>query len=200
MQFDDAYRVTPQPAGELGNAWLRQLRYPLRRMMQTQCDALAAAGQELHRDLAAGRKVVVVWQGHLAPGYVGHFGDAWAIPAECHPFLDSQMADYRKATPDGALVVSLGSAGLDPAETAMWRSKHQRVIHLCGDHPDPAWRDYGAVAAHVDLNYALGDACVALDGYPARLFAPSGVLQLAAYDAIVSAADGSAERRTRDDR
>ena len=40
----------------------------------------------------------------------------------------------------------------------------------------------------IDLGFAFGDACVAVDGYPIRIFPPSGILQLVAYDAIAAEA------------
>jgi len=191
LQFDDAHRVSPQPAGRLGRAWLDEVRSSLRQIADTELPQLTAAGDDVAREVAGGHTVVVAWQGHLPPSYIGRFGDAWAVAVECHTFLPAQVEKYAKTTPDGALVISLGTAGLPPAAVELWRGKHQRVIHLCGDHPEAPWRNYAAVAAHIDLHFAFGDACVALDGYPIRLFAPSGVLQLAAYDAIVSEADAA---------
>jgi hypothetical protein len=189
LQFDDAHPVSPQPAGQLGKAWLNQIRSALHQIADKELPQLTAAGDQVAREVAAGHKVIIAWQGHLPPRYIGQFGDSWAVAAECHAFLPSQVEHYAKTTPDGALVISLGTAGLPPTAVTLWNAKHQRVIHLCGDHPDAAWRHYNALAGHVDLHFAFGDACVALPGYPIRLFAPSGVLQLAAYDAIVGEAE-----------
>ncbi len=35
-----------------------------------------------------------------------------------------------------------------------------------------------------DLGFTFGDACVSLDGYPIPILPPSGVMQIAAYEAI----------------
>ena len=44
--------------------------------------------------------------------------------------------------------------------------------------------DQARLAASIDMGYAFGDACVAIDGYPLRVLPPSGVMQIAAYEAI----------------
>ncbi|HEX8911021.1 MAG TPA: hypothetical protein VF796_01580 [Humisphaera sp.] len=191
VPFHTDLRVAPVPAGELGRAFLRQIRYPLRR---TDVGQLRSAAKLIGDELKAGRKTTVAWQGHMPMCYVGKLGsEGWAVAAELHPFLDSQIESYRKKTPDGGLVLSLGANGLDPKGAAVWREKKQRVVHLAGDHPDPAWRRRDRLVDWIDLGFAFGDACVTLDGYPIRLFAPSGIAQAAAYGAIdaeVRAADG----------
>jgi len=34
------------------------------------------------------------------------------------------------------------------------------------------------------MGYPFGDACVEIKGYPFKVFAPSGVMQLVSYEAI----------------
>jgi hypothetical protein len=186
VQFHDDLHVPPMAPGELARRYLGQIRAALRRIEQTEADKLELAAARVSQEAAAGRKVIVTWQGHMPPMYIGQFGDSWAVAAECHPFLPQQVEHYRKTTPDGALVLSLGYHGLDPIEAKLWQEKHQHVIHLCGDHPDPPWRDFTGTLDRIDLGFAFGDACVTIDGYPLRVGAPSGVLQLAAYDAILA--------------
>ena len=36
----------------------------------------------------------------------------------------------------------------------------------------------------IDMGYAFGDACVKIDGYPLKLFPPSGIMQVIAYESI----------------
>jgi len=184
-QFHDDYTVAPIAAGELGRRFVGQIRYGLQRLRLTQTAKLRKAGRLVRQELAAGRRTVVAWQGHMPAAYVGKGADAaWARAVELHPFIADQIKRYRQATPDGALVLSLGYHGLDPAGRKVWQEKKQRVIHLSGDHPDATWRPGAETKVHVDLGFAFGDACVSIDGYPIRLFAPSGILQKVAYDAI----------------
>ncbi|MDH3583488.1 MAG: hypothetical protein OER86_04665, partial [Phycisphaerae bacterium] len=64
--------------------------------------------------------------------------------------------------------------------------KKQRVILLTVPSPLPDFRpDPGhSYPVTIDLCYAFGDACVTLEGYPIRLFAPSGIMQVVAYECI----------------
>jgi hypothetical protein len=180
--FHDDVSLPPIAAGELGRKFLQQIRYPLCRLNVAQ---LRAAAEAIAEELKARRKTVVAWQGHMPQLYVGKYGtESWATAAELHPFLDSQIESYRKKTPEGALVLSLGYHGVDPKGAALWKEKKQRVIHLAGDHTDPAWRNREALIDWIDLGMAQGDACVTIEGYPCRAFPPSGVAQLAAYAAI----------------
>ena len=184
-RFHDDYKIAPIPAGELGRRFLRQIGYALRRLRRTQVPNLRRAGRLIAAERDAGRPTIVAWQGHMPMAYVGKGRDAaWAKAVELHPFIPAQGKQYRQSTPDGALVLSLGYHGLDPVALAVWREKKQRVIHLCGDHPSTAWRPGAGLALHVDLGFAFGDACVSIEGYPIRVFAPSGILQKVAYDAI----------------
>jgi hypothetical protein len=184
LQFHDDLQVAPQPAGQLGSEFLRQIRYPVRRI-RAQASALQQATQTIAAETAAQRKTYVVWQGHMPPMYIGKRDDAaWAIAAELHPFLESQVEHYRQTVPDGALVLNLGYHGLDPIEAAVRKQKQHRVIHMSGGHPDLAWQPGPEALLRIDLGFAFGDSCVTLEGYPQRLFAPSGIAQVVAYECI----------------
>ena len=184
MQFHDDYQIPPLAAGELGGRFLRQICYPIQRL-RAQSGKLRQAATILSDEIATGRKIYVVWQGHMPPTYIGKYeNDRWAVPVELHPYVPQQVEKYRQAVPDGALVLNLGYHGLDPIEAAVRREKHHRVIHMSGDHPDRAWQPGDESQLQVDLGFAFGDACVSIDGYPIRLFAPSGIAQVIAYEAI----------------
>ena len=72
-----------------------------------------------------------------------------------------------------------------PAITALVaRVRPQCVIHLAADHPDRDWKATDGLLHQVDLGFCFGDACVSIEGYPICLFAPSGVAQAVAYEAI----------------
>ncbi len=189
-QFHEDFSVPAVPAGDLGSRFVHQLRYPVNRL-RAQSAALAKAADTLRSAIDAGETVYVVWQGHMPPTYIGKdFDSKWAVPVELHPFLPDQVARFRESVPDGALVLSLGYHGLDPVAAEVWKEKNLRVIHLCGDHPDPKWRRYDQLARQIDLGFAFGDACVTLDGYPIKLFAPSGVAQAVAWAAILGEIEG----------
>ena len=184
MQFHDDFRVPPLAAGELGGRFLKQIRFPINRLRR-QAELLRDASKLMADEVSAGRKVYVVWQGHMPPTYIGKREDsALAVAVELHPSLEQQVEQYRKTVPDGALVLNLGYHGLDPIEAALRREKKQRVIHMSGGHPDPAWQPGPEQLLRIDLGFAFGDACVTVDGYPQRLFAPSGIAQVIAYEAI----------------
>ncbi len=184
LQFHDDLQVPPLTAGELGGRFLKQIRFPIQRL-RGQADLLRDAAKYLSVEIAASRKVYVVWQGHMPPTYIGKREDAaWAVAVELHPKLEQQVEQYRKSVPDGALVLNLGYHGLDPIEAAVRREKNHRVIHMSGGHPDPTWQAGSEQLLRIDLGFAFGDACVTVDGYPQRMFAPSGIAQVIAYEAI----------------
>jgi hypothetical protein len=183
-QFHTDFSVPPLPRGELGGRFLRQIRYPIRRIAR-QGDALRAAAKLLAEEIAAKQKVYVSWQGHMPFVYIGRQPEeSWAVAVELHPFLPQQVENYRATVPDGVLLLNLGYHGLDPIEAAVRREKQHRVIHMSGGHDDPAWRPDAASILTIDLGYAFGDSCVPLENYPIRLFAPSGIAQVLAYEAI----------------
>lgn len=184
-QFHDDYKVSPVAARQIGGAFIDRIRSHLRRLRETQVGNIRDAAKLIADESAAGRKTVVAWQGHMPWTYVGKFEDkSWARAVELHPFLKSQCEEYVKNTPDGALVLSLGDQGLDPRGVEVWKQKRQRVIHASGHHVDPAFAPGPGLLKWIDLGYAYGDACVNIDGYPARFGAPSGIMQLAAYAGI----------------
>ena len=84
----------------------------------------------------------------------------------------------------------LGYHGLEPEGAKLFREKKQRLIFLAGEHPDPAFAPPTDALINIDLGWAFGDACVHIDGYPFPVFAPSGILQAIAYEAIQAEAAG----------
>jgi hypothetical protein len=101
---------------------------------------------------------------------------------ELEPSLDFEVAAYRKAAPQGALVLRLGSNGRPANEVALFREMGQRVLYFTGHHPAGLAPAPDALA-DVEMGYAFGDACVAVPGYPIRILPPSGVVQLAVFGA-----------------
>jgi hypothetical protein len=185
VQFHDEFQVPPQPAGALAKAYLAHIRELVGRLRQEQLPGLVKAGELIAEESKAGRKTVVAWAGHMGGGYIGRKEDAvWAQPIELHLFLESQRKNFSAKTPDGALVLRLGYNGEDPEGPALFKEKKNRVIYLCGKNTDPAWQPASDNALNIPLGWEFGDAAVQLEGYPNRLFPPSGLIQAAAYGAI----------------
>jgi hypothetical protein len=116
---------------------------------------------------------------------VGRLEDqAWAQSLQFHPFLESQRKDFSAHVPKGALVVRLGYHGIDPEARPLFREKKSRLICLAGENPDPAWQMPSDALVNINLLWPYGDACVSIAGYPFPVFAPSGIIQAAAYAAL----------------
>ena len=121
----------------------------------------------------------------MVMNYVGRFGDAlWAENHEVHDNVESQMSDFEKKTPDGALVLRLDSNGLHRSVHELFARKHQRVLLLTAENPRPEFAIPADSDLRADLGFTFGDACVSLDGYPISILPPSGVMQIAAYEAV----------------
>src|SRR5207237_2472304 len=192
-QFHDDFRVPPVAPGELARSYVRQVRHALGRLRADEPKLLEAA-EHVAVERRAGRKTVVAWSGHLGYGKPNPFQTDWSQVIELEPTLPAEVEAYRKAAPEGALVLRLGGNGRTSREVELFKAMRQRVMYFAGDHPDAASR---APAALVDvrLGFAFGDACVALDGYPIRILPPGGVVQLATFGAIDAqvAAQGAAK-------
>ena len=118
--------------------------------------------------------------------YVGRNEDTvWARNIEAHGGLASQMQAFAAGSEDEALILRLGYLGLHKDLAQVFDRKRQRVILVTAENPRPEFSALPArLAASIDLGYAFGDACVAIEGYPLRVLPPSGVMQVAAYEAI----------------
>jgi hypothetical protein len=188
VQFHDDYKVMPVPPGDLSRRMLWQFRQSLRRLRNTEAADLARAGKLIAEEAATGRKVPTLWSGHVGYASPSVFDAPWGTVYEFVPSIDACITKHRQASREGDLILRLGYLGQDRVEAELFRSMRQRVILLTGADRDLAWRAPADVAVSIDLGYAFGDACVPVEGYPIPLFPPSGVLQLAAYGAIVAEA------------
>lgn len=185
-QFHDDYRVAAQPAGRLAREYLQQIRYHLHRFQETQLDQVRQAADLIAAEARHGGTIKVASAGHMPGLYVGrHEDSAWAHNIEVHDGLSSQTKAFAAGSEDGALVLRLGYSGLHKDLAGVFDRKRQRVILVTAENPR---REFSALparlAASIDLGYAFGDACVAIEGYPLRVLPPSGVMQAAAYEAI----------------
>jgi len=185
VEFHDDLTVLPQPAGTLGKAWLAQMRDHMRRFEQTQLPAVEQAADLIQKELDAGKTPYVLSSGHMPWVYVGKYEDArWMKVIDFHSTVDFQVKDFKEKVPEGTLAVRIGYYGEDQTARDLYAAKKVRLIMIGSDsiYPEMAFPD--KMAVKIDMGMAFGDACVALNGYPVKLFPPSGVMQIVAYEAI----------------
>ncbi len=185
LQFHDDLTVPPQKAGALGKAWLAQMRDHLRRFRKTQLPAVHRAVALIMAERAAGSTPYVLSSGHMPWVYVGKYEDArWMTHIDFHSTVDYQVKDCKEKLPEGALAVRIGYFGEDRTARDLYAQKKVRLIMIGSDSLYPEMRFPEHMAAKIDLGMAFGDACVSLPNYPIRLFPPSGVMQIVAYESI----------------
>ena len=184
-QFHSEFQVPPQPEGVLAGRYLERIRYLVDRLRREELGDLRAFAADIATELAAGRKTVVASSGHMVMNYIGRYADsAWAINHEVHDNVESQMQSFERKTPDGGLVLRLDAYGLHRGVADLFQRKHQRVRLITAEDPRPEYALPPAFSHRVDMGYAHGDACVQVEGYPIPILPASGVMQVAAYEAI----------------
>ena len=185
-QFHDEYRVSPIPAGQLGREYLAQIHYLLRRFQRTQLAAVRSAADVIATEARQGRPVVVASTGHMSSYYIGRGEDVvWARNIETHDNLAAQMRSFDAGSGHGALILRLGYAGLHKDLTDLMDRKQQRVVLVTAESPRPEFAALPKnLVARIDMGVVFGDACVPVEGYPLRVLPSSGVMQIAAYEAI----------------
>jgi hypothetical protein len=184
-QFHDDFRVAPIAKGKLAKEYLKQIRAHLRKFETTQLGAVDRSADLIATELRGGGKVVVTAMGHMPWTFVGRYEDAqWAEPHDLHFNTPHQVKDYLSKTPDGALIVRLGYSGMHPEDRAIFEKKKQRVVLITAVDTHPGWEVPKNMAAVIDMGWSFGDACVSIPNYPIKLFPPSGVMQLVAYECL----------------
>jgi hypothetical protein len=185
MQFHDDLQIPPVATGELGRQYVERIRYMVERLKRTELTRLETMAAKIEAELTAGRKTMVASAGHMVMNYVGRFDDAlWAENHELHDNVESQMKEFEKKTPDRALVVRLDANGLHRSVHELFQRKQQRVLLITAENPRTEFEIPASYDSRVDPGFTFGDACVQVDGYPIRILPPSGVMQIAAYEAI----------------
>jgi hypothetical protein len=185
VQFHDDYKVPPQSPGAIAGQYLERIRYMLARLKNAEAVTLKRMAERVDKELREGRKTVIASCGHMPVNYVGKYDDAlWAVNQEIHDNMQTEMQDWETKTPEGALVLRTGDFGLHRSIHEAFQKKKQRVMLITGENPRP---DYAVPAGYDlrgDFGTAFGDACVFLEGYPIGILPTSGVMQIAAYEAI----------------
>jgi len=183
--FHDDLQMKPIPAGTVSREYLRQIRDLVNTFAATQGPAIDQAAGLIVEELQQGRKTVVAQTGHTTFELVGKYEDAaWAQPVVFYG-TTGRMKQYHELTADGALVLRLGYSGMEPALADLPRQKKQRVMIITSNHDArPEYKVPDDYAPVIDMGWDFGDACVQIDGYPNRVFPPSGVMQMVAYEAV----------------
>jgi len=180
MQFHDDFKVEPIPAGKLAKEYLAAIRANLKGFSATQLPAVRKAADLVIDELANFRQTFVATSSHAPPTFVGKFEDKmWATGTEIN-----NAEEYRKRTPDGALILRLGYTGQNPEELAASKLKNQRVIWVSTQNPNADRAIPAGLPNFIDMGWAYGDAAVAIDGYPIKILPPSGIMQIVAYESI----------------
>ncbi|MGH7214102.1 MAG: hypothetical protein ACREIT_05005 [Tepidisphaeraceae bacterium] len=187
MPFHEDFQIAPIPAGQMGKAYVRCVRDLVHKFERTQLDAVDKTAGLIVKELGDGRKTLVVAAGHLPWAYAAKDeAVAWAIaPATgLQHDLPGKVEIYNRDTPDGALVLRLGYAGHHKADHDILRKKKQRVMLITSEDPRPEFQLPDDLLTIIDMGFAFGDACVAIEGYLIRALPPSGVTQIVAYEAV----------------
>lgn len=185
MQFHDDLTVAPIPAGVLGKAFLNQMRDNVRRFDQRQSLNIIKAAALIAEESKAGRKTVISMMGHAPWTYIGRNEEAsWSIPAQLETFSPAEIEKYSKVAPDGALVLRIGYTGYKPEESSAYNAKKQRVILVSSQNPEPDAKIPADLPLFIDMEWTYGDASTPIEGYPVKVFPPSGIMQLIAFESI----------------
>lgn len=185
LLFHDDLTVAPIPAGTLSRRYLDAIRALVRQFAATQMPAVQKAAALIAAELAQGRQTLVAQSGHTTYEHVGQYEDrVWAVPTVLYD-TPGRLRQWPTSTPDGALVLRVGYCGEDKKIMDILRAKKQRVILIAvQDDHRPDFKLPDDLATMIDMGWDFGDACVTVEGYPIRIFPPSGVMQLVAYEAV----------------
>jgi hypothetical protein len=189
MQFHDDIVVPPVPPGELARRYIAAIRELLVKLRTDELADLRLASDLISAELAEGRKTPVLHIGHMCPYYVGKGKDSvWADGSFMYWGNPAAFERFREQAQPGALVFRLGYLGLHRDLASLYNETGQRVILAMGENTRPEWQPSDefreSLVAEIDMGYRMGDAAVSIEGYPIRVFPPSGVAQLVTYEAI----------------
>jgi hypothetical protein len=186
--FHQDLTVDPVPPGQLGAAYLAEIRRCLQEIREHQVPSFQAGGRKMAEIIHAGHKVWVVVEGH-------HLHSQFGLPGDPE-VLDASLA--RTHLPPDSIVPAIGlSDGLvfvgyydfprQFAEDLHWQPLREigvpSVWITGGRETTPVPPRPGEI--HIDPHWTYGDACVGVPGYPIKILPPSGVVQTAALWMII---------------
>ncbi len=183
MRFHDDLTVAPVAAGQLGRAYLAEIRRCVTRLRE-QADLFAAGGQAMADTRRAGGTAWAATIAHHVPGQFGLPGDPGVLDGSL-PWNQAQNGDVaqlmKRVVPGDALAY-VGYYGL-PAWSAFepLRALHLPSVWITGGRENPGLAtDVRAGEIHIDPGWTFGDCAVVVPGYPIGILPPSGVVQTAA--------------------
>lgn len=182
-QFHDDLAVAPIPAGALGKAYLTQIRSYIKTFRLTQLKGVREAAGLIYGQAKEGSKVLVLTIGHMPYTYVGRYEDArWAKLVDFE--IPSQKEALEAEKPMGKLVLRVGYFGESPEMKGIMTANLLRSIYISAGNPREGWQIPENRLLDIDMGIPFGDACVKIKDYPIKVFAPSGVMQIVAYEAV----------------
>ncbi|NQU12333.1 hypothetical protein HQ590_16170, partial [bacterium] len=182
-QFHDDYTIAPIPAGELGRAYVTAIRGYITAFRKTQLSTVDQAVELLGAAAQDGQKVLVLPTGHMPYTYIGKFEDARWVNMVDFEYLGHKDA-VLAANAVGQLALRLGYFGEPPELTEVLRSQKFRLVYVSSGNPRPGYQIAKERLLNIDTGMPFGDACVSIKDYPIKIFAPSGIMQIVAYEAI----------------
>jgi hypothetical protein len=190
FKFHEDLFVPPLPPGTLGKRFLDQMRWHMRKFGNTQLEQVAKAAGLIAQEHAAGKKTVVTIAGHCMFDTVGKYEDGvWAQGVSFHGWAPHETRAYVAKMPRDSLTLVLSYCGFHKEAWATFMGAGQKRLLLVTSENDP--RQYPELEgpreeclAVIDMGHAFGDACTRIDGYPIRVFPPSGIMQAVAYEAV----------------
>jgi hypothetical protein len=185
MLFHNDLQVQPIAPGTISREYLNQIRGLVRTFAKTQQPAVERSADYIVDELHQGRKTYVAQTGHTTFEMVGQFEDrVWAVPMVFYQ-SPSQLKRFQDTVPDGALVYRVGYTGEEKSLMDFLKAKKLRVMMLTSNHDTrPDYQLPTDMLTLIDMGWAFGDACVKIKDYPAKIFPPSGVMQIVGYEAV----------------
>ena len=182
-QFHDDLTVAPIKAGTLGKAYLTTIRGYVQTFRRTQLSEVGKAVELLYPQASQGKKTLVLAMGHMPYTFIGRFEDArWAKLVDFEYNGHKDQVTSQKA--EGALVLRLGYYGEAPDMKEILRSQKFQMIYISSDNPREGYKIPEERLMNIDMGIPFGDACVKIKDYPIPIFAPSGVMQIVAYESV----------------
>ncbi|MHB9106585.1 MAG: hypothetical protein ACYDCO_05965 [Armatimonadota bacterium] len=189
-RFHEDIYVPPLARCELGNRFLNQIRWHLRKFENTQLGEVQKAAGLIADEHAKGKKTVVTIAGHCMFDTVGKYEDAaWAQGISFHGWVPYETRNYLAQIPRDSLVLVLSYCGLSKgAWSAMMGAGQKRMLLVTSENDAKEYPEFDGPKdeslAIIDMGHAYGDACTRIDGYPLLVFPPSGIMQAVAYGAV----------------
>ncbi len=180
VRFHDDLKVAPIPSGQLGRAYIAEVRALLAKVRQNHWSALDEAAGRAAQTLREGGQVYVFARGHYPPRHVGG-----QLPSDCSGFRRMRLP-RKGATTDFPVPgkadygIALGYS-LPPGD-AWWSGADERLRQagqgvcwiISGHRTRPEHFRSGEVL--IDQCWPDGDAALPIAGYDVGICPPSGVM------------------------